>query len=110
MILEETNGLLKNFSDRREIDFVTDQMRQIQRLLRKLSVHGRHARSLDFIGSTLKFIAGTPDRADFELLTTEDNMIIRDINKPTIIYSALQDKINEPLPYPGHPIPLMLMS
>lgn len=94
-ILAENMELLKNFMDKRETDLIMDQNRQIQRSLRILFGNKRHARSLDFIGSALKFIAGTPDRNDFDLLKTKDDMLIQNNNRQTVVNSALQDKINE---------------
>lgn len=77
------------------MDMVQDQTRQIQRLLQVLRVNRRHARSIDFIVSELKFIAGTPDHADLDMLTTKEDMLIRNNNRQSIKNSALLDKINE---------------
>lgn len=81
--------------DPREKEIVRAQNKQIYRLLQTFKTNRRHARSIDFIGSALKFIAGTPDHSDFELLLTKEDMIIQNNNKQTNINSALQNKINE---------------
>lgn len=94
-ILTENREFIERFTDTRAMDMVQDQTRQIQRLLQVLRVNRRHARSIDFIGSALKFIAGTPDHADLDMLTTKEDMLIRNNNRQSIINSALLDKINE---------------
>lgn len=94
-IIKENNNLVQQFTDHRVTEIIRDQNKQIHRLLQTLRVNRRHARSLDFIGSALKFIAGTPDHADFDLLLTKEDMLVQNSNRQTNINSALQDKINE---------------
>lgn len=94
-MLQDNDDLINKFTDQREIEYLRDQTQQINRLLQVLRINRRHARSLDFIGTALKLIAGTPDRSDFDLLTTKGDMLIQNNNRQTTINSALQDKINE---------------
>lgn len=94
-IIKENNNLVQQFTDHRVTEIIRDQNKQIHRLLQTLRVNRRHAPSLDFIGSALKFIAGTPDHADFDLLLTKEDMLVQNSNRQTNINSALQDKINE---------------
>jgi len=47
---------------RKLVDVDTDHLRP---LLSVLKIHHRVSRSLDFLGTALKVVAGTPDAADF---------------------------------------------
>lgn len=58
-------------------------------------VKPRSKRSLDFIGSAWKWIAGNPDHEDFEILTKKTNKVLKNNNKQVIINKLTIDKINE---------------
>jgi len=65
-IADETERLAKLFPQshmRKLLDVDTDHIRS---LLSVLQIHHRIARSLDFLGTALKVVAGTPDASDFE--------------------------------------------
>jgi len=53
------------------------------------------ARSLDFLGTALKVIAGTPDAADFDMLKVSEARLIESNNRQAIINTQTQNKINE---------------
>lgn len=55
----------------------------------------KQKRSLNFIGSAWKFIAGSPDHEDFEILTKKTNKVLKNNNKQVIINKLTIDKINE---------------
>lgn len=74
---------------------VVEQCSEIKRIISTLQVTKCFARAIDFLGSALKFVAGTPDHDDYELLLTKQNMLIENGNRQTSINSAIQDKINE---------------
>lgn len=55
----------------------------------------RSKRSLDFLGSAWKWIAGSPDHDDLEILTKKTNKILRNNNKQVVINKLTIGKINE---------------
>lgn len=66
-----------------------------QGLLSTLNVHHRLARSLDFLGSALKVVAGTPDAADFEKkIRFSESQLIESNNRQVIINTETQKQIN----------------
>lgn len=95
LTIRENERLLENFTDSREIGMIREQIGEINRLLGTLRMNRRHARSLDFLGSALKFVAGTPDHSDMELLTTREAALARNNDRQMTINSALRDKIND---------------
>lgn len=76
-------------------DILNQQHEEIVHILKTLQVPIRHVRSIDFLGSALKFVAGTPDHDDYTMLLTKQNILIENNNKQTKINSALQDRINQ---------------
>lgn len=94
-MIQESQDLLNTLSNPGEAGMVKEQIREIRRLLQTLHVNRRSARSLDILGSALKFIAGTPDHGDMELLTTREELLVQNNNRQTIMNSAIQDRINE---------------
>lgn len=76
-------------------DLLRQQHDEISHILRTLEIPKRHARSIDILGSALKFVAGTPDHDDYELLLTKQNFLIENNNRQTKINSVLQNRINE---------------
>jgi len=67
----------------------------VRSLLSVLMVHHRMARSLNFLGTALKVIAGTPDAADFDMLKMSEARLIESNNRQVIINTQTQNKINE---------------
>lgn len=76
-------------------NILKQQGEEILHIIRTLEIPKRIARSIDFLGSALKFIAGTPDHEDFELLLTKESMLIENNNRQIRINSDLQNRINE---------------
>lgn len=95
LIVQESEHALRTFTDSRKIILIKEPMREIDRLLEILRTHGRHARSLDIFGSDLKFIAGTPDHSDLEVMTAREEALTANNNKQTTINTVLQDRIND---------------
>lgn len=95
LAMRESEGIIDQLSDARATGMIREQIREIQRLLDMLRVNRRSARSLDFLGSALKFIAGTPDHNDMELLTTREDLLIQNNDRQAVVNSAMQDRINE---------------
>ncbi len=52
-------------------------------------------RSLDFIGTAWKWIAGNPDHSDYEILTNKMNNVLENNNQQVIINKLMNNKINE---------------
>lgn len=94
-VITENEKLIKNLSDSREVSMVREQTREIERILETLRRHRRSARSIDILGSALKFVAGTPDHNDLNSLETRIDLLTQNNDKQFIINSAIQDRINE---------------
>lgn len=65
---------------------------EIEICLEQLRHHG-NKRSLDFLGTGIKFIAGNPDKNDLINIETKINDIIQDNNQQSVINSKLQKEI-----------------
>lgn len=88
--------MLSKFSDASIYqEILRQQHSEISHILTTLQIPSRHARAIDFLGSALKFVAGTPDHDDYKMLLTKQNFLIENNNKQNKINSALQKKINE---------------
>lgn len=66
----------------------------IRTLLTTLGAHKRHARSINFLGSALKVIAGTPDADDLLQTRLTEQELIRANNRQIEINSRTQEQIN----------------
>lgn len=55
----------------------------------------RSKRSLDFLGSAWKFIAGSPDAQDFEIIKEKINNSLNTNNNQIVINKIIMEKINE---------------
>lgn len=96
VMLQQSIDFLPKFSDAPMYrDILKQQHEEISHILRTLQIPRRHVRSLDFLGSALKFIAGNPDHNDYELLLTKQNFLIENNNKQSKINSVLEQQINE---------------
>lgn len=86
--------LSQNISDYHFLHpFLSHEMTQIQGYLDRLKP--RMKRSLNFIGSAWKWIAGNPDHDDFEIITQKTNQILVNNNKQVVINKLSLEKINE---------------
>lgn len=65
-IAKETKGLMTHFPLSHMKMLLDSDIARIKVLLATLDTHHRQARSLNFLGTALKVIAGTPDFDDFE--------------------------------------------
>lgn len=74
--------------------FLKQQVFDINGLLRRLSPHIKK-RSLDFIGSAWKWVAGTPDSHDFEILNQKTNNILENNNRQMIINELTASRIQD---------------
>ena len=75
---------------------LNQQDSEILHIISTLEIPSRRStRSINFIGSALKFVAGNPDHDDYELLLTKQHFLIENNNRQTKINSILQNRINE---------------
>lgn len=88
--------MLTKFSDSSIYrDILKQPHTEISHILKTLQIPARHSRSINFLGSALKYVAGTPDRDDYDILLTKQKFLIENNNKQNTINSALQNKIIE---------------
>lgn len=71
------------------------EISRIRTYLDRLKINDRNKRSLDFIGSAWKWIAGNPDHHDYEIITNKMNNVLSNNNNQIIINKMSLDKINE---------------
>ena len=64
-------------------------------LLSTLRIHHRHARSLNFLGSALKVIAGTPDFDDFEETKFNQKQLMEQNDKQVEINSRINSQLQK---------------
>lgn len=74
--------------------FLTQQTLDIRGLLKRLSPN-RIRRSIDVIGTAWKWIAGTPDSHDFEILAQKMGNLLENNNRQMIINELTLNKIQE---------------
>lgn len=93
-MIDETEKLSDSFPQshmRKLLDVDTDHLRT---MLSVLQVHHRFARSLDFLGTALKVVAGTPDASDFLKVRITEAQLVESNSKQIIINSETQKQIN----------------
>lgn len=73
--------------------FLVHEMTEIHGYLDRL--RPKVKRSLNFIGSAWKRIAGNPDHDNFELITQKTNRVLANNNKQVVINKLSLEKINE---------------
>ena len=69
--------------------FLSYEIQQIQTHLNRLSPNPRNKRSIELIGSAWKWIAGTPDKHDFQIINEKINNVISNNNQQRIINNLL---------------------
>lgn len=67
---------------------------QILKMTESLRIHHRQARSINLIGTALKYVAGTPDYDDFAEVRSKQNELITAGNAQININTAMQSQIN----------------
>lgn len=94
-IIEETEKLSDLFPQshmRKLLDVDSDHLKT---LLSVLKIHHRMARSLDFLGTALKVVAGTPDASDFLKIRVTEAQLIESNSRQIAINSETQKQINK---------------
>lgn len=92
-MIKETDELTDIFPQSHMKKILVTDVNHIRTLLSTLRTHHRQARSLNFIGTALKVIAGTPDFDDFEKSKFRQEQLIESNNRQIDINT----KINEQL-------------
>lgn len=95
-LTRETEDMVNNYVniDHPLRPFVKQQLVDINGLLDRLSPH-REKRSIDFIGSAWKWIAGSPDSHDFQILEQKIGNILENNNRQLIINQLISERITE---------------
>lgn len=94
-IIDETDKLSELFPQshmRKLLDVDIDHVRSLLSVVR---VHHRTARSLDFLGTVLKVVAGTPDASDFRMIKLSESKLIDANNMQVVINTETQKQINQ---------------
>ena len=92
--IQETTELINAFSQSNLRKILEVDTTHLQPLLETLGVHHRHSRSLNFLGSALKVIAGTPDFDDLMQIRLTEQELIQSNNRQIGINSKTQEQIN----------------
>uniref|UniRef100_A0A0K8WA11 Retrovirus-related Env polyprotein from transposon gypsy n=1 Tax=Bactrocera latifrons TaxID=174628 RepID=A0A0K8WA11_BACLA len=74
---------------------LTSLIKQSKNYLDRIRINSKVRRSLDFIGSAWKWIAGNPDHADYNILMEKINNVLESNNRQLIINKLTNAKINE---------------
>ncbi|KAH8336032.1 hypothetical protein KR074_003115 [Drosophila pseudoananassae] len=80
-IIDSTVRMLELFPHSHMRKLLEVDIEHAQNLLEELKVHHRMARSLDFLGSILKVVAGTPDADDLSRINTNQASLIEANNR-----------------------------
>nr|ABQ84941.1 env [Drosophila melanogaster] len=94
-MIDETQNLSESLSHshmRKLLEVDTDHLRT---LLSVLKVHHRIARSLDFLGTALKVVAGTPDATDLFKIKITEAQLVESNSRQIAINSETQKQINK---------------
>lgn len=92
-IVNENQRLIDLFPQSHVKKILISDTEHIDRLLSAVNIHHRHARSLNFIGTALKIIAGTPDFDDFEDSRLKLEQLIASNDKQIQINTKIQIQI-----------------
>lgn len=93
-IIDDTIKLSKLFPQSHMRKLLDVDIDHIQNILSSLTVHHRMARSLDFLGTALKIVAGTPDASDLEKIKLTEAELIESNNRQVIVITEAQKQIN----------------
>lgn len=96
-LIEEIEMNINQYINRTHIlyPYLLNEITQTKDVLYRLKIKNRTRRSLNFIGSAWKWIAGNPDHDDFEILKEKTNGLLENNNNQTIINKLTTEKINE---------------
>lgn len=75
--------------------FLAHEIAHIENHLNRLKPKIKVQRSLDFLGKTWKWIAGSPDHEDFEILTEKINNVLENNNKQVVVNKIVLERMNK---------------
>ncbi len=90
---DETKDLINLFPESHMRVLLDADIKHIETLLRTVDIHHRQARSLNFLGTALKVIAGTPDFDGYQRLQVKQDILVDSNNKQYSINTHIQQKI-----------------
>lgn len=94
LIRDETANATNHFPLTHMKKLLDADINQISRLLQTINTHHRQARSLNALGTVLKYIAGTPDHDDFDKITNTVEQLIDSQDRQFTINTEVQKEIN----------------
>jgi len=94
-IIDSTVRMLELFPQSHMRKLLEVDVNHAQNMLDELTVHHRMAKSLDFLGSALKVVAGTPDVEDLYKIKTNEAALIEANNRQVVINTETQKHINQ---------------
>lgn len=102
--LEKYEDLIKNLesgidfnknTDNQLLPYLSYSISQMKSCLSRLKSKTKTKRSLDFIGSAWKWLAGNPDHQDFEIVENKMNNVLKNNNNQIVINQLTIEKINK---------------
>lgn len=63
---------------------------KVKAFMEQLNFHSRHRRSIEFLGTAMKWMYGIPDRTEMNVIETDINNIIQNNNKQKVINSYFE--------------------
>lgn len=91
----DTSKFIHLISDGQMRQLLTDDIHTITRLIDSILVHHRQARSINILGTALKFIAGTPDFDDFEELKFNQQTLQKNNDRQVTINREMEIQIGK---------------
>lgn len=76
------------------LPFLLEDIRSITSLINRLTLSKRHTRAINEIGTVWKWLAGSPDHDDFQILADKMNNVIENNNNQIIINERLIEQVN----------------
>lgn len=94
-IAEETQNLTDLLPHSHMRKLLESDVNQINRAINSLRIHHRHARSINILGTALKYIAGTPDYDDYMEIRNKENELVKENNAQKVLNTEIQSRIND---------------
>lgn len=76
------------------VKILESDVTRIRAILASFDIHHRHFRSINILGTALKFVAGTPDFDDFENIKFKQEKLIESENRQVLVNTKTQAQIN----------------
>jgi len=77
------------------LPFIKEEVRISKNLINSLKVRNIKKRHIDLIGSAWKWLAGSPDSRDFEIIQEKINSALTNNNNQVILNRLINEKINK---------------